>query len=288
MFTAVTFEDANGAQVSLFDATRRLGEVVGLHGIPAPRVIARPRPGGHGEINETKHYLGRRPVWNGTLTAANDDALWAAYDEILGALWGAVSETRTLRWTRGDGIALQSMVRLLDAFEPAIRATDAGRILAYQLTFHREDPRNYSQTLRAAVGAALSTGGGGWTFPATLPVIFAPAGGGDTVVLNSGTIETPATLTIHGLVDNPQILQVNTGRLIVLSGTISAGSTLVVDGTEKTVLLDGVTDRADLVDFAATNWDTALVPPGGCTYRLLATNWDANARMDSESRDAYA
>jgi hypothetical protein len=289
MFTAVTIEDANGVQVSLFDGQRRLGEVHGLHGLPSPRRIVRTRPGAHGEINETRHYAARQPVWNGTLIGTDEASLWAEYDDILRALWGAVSEPRLMRWTRGDGVLLQSYVKIGEAFDPIIRATDAGRFLAYQLVLDREDPRNYSQTLSSVTGAVLTDSGGGWVFPATFPIIFTPGGSGEVVVANSGTVDTPAILTIVGRVANPQILQVETGKLIVISGEVASGSTLVVNGADRTVLLDGVTDRSNLVNFAATDWGAVMIPPGGCTYRLLATSWDATAKLNPVvSRDAYA
>lgn len=288
MFTAVTIQNSAGADVSLFNGQRRLGECHGLHGLPAPRRVSRPRPGGHGEINETRHYASRQPVWNGQLTGSDEAALWAEYDAILAALWDAVSEPRLLKWTRHDGATLQSMVKLGEAFDPVIKASDAGRVLAYQLIFDREDPRNYAQTQRSAVGGALVDSGGGLGFPFGFPFSFTATGGGDVTVTNAGTADTPAVLTVHGYVANPQIQQVDTGRVIVLSGELAAGGTLVVDGFERTVLLDGVTDRGNLVDFAGTDWDAAMIPPGTSTYRLLASSWDSSARLDVASRDAYA
>ncbi len=289
MFTALTIEDANGVEVALFDGQHRLGEVHGLHGLPAPRRIVRMRPGSHGEINETRHYASRQPVWNGHLLGTTATALWAEYDELLRALWGAVSEPRVMRWTRADGVLLQTTIKIGEAFDPVIRAIDGGRVLAYQLVLDREDPRNYSQTLRSATGSVLTDSGGGWVFPATMPVIFTPTGFGTVSIVNNGTAETPATLTIVGGITNPQILQVETGKLIAISGEIAPGSTLVINGADRTVLLDGVTDRSNLVNFAATDWGAVMVPPGGCTYRLLATSWTATAKLNPvQTRDAYA
>jgi hypothetical protein len=275
-------------QVSLFDGTHRLGEVHGLHGLPAPRRIIRSRPGAHGDINQTRHYASRQPVWNGQLLGQDADALWGVYDELLRALWDSVSTPRLMRWTRADGAALQCYVKIGEAFDPVLRAVDAGRVLAYQLVFDRDDPLNYSQTLTVVAGDTLTVVGGGWVFPATFDIIFTPSGAATTLATNNGTVETPAVFTIHGAVSDPRILQVQTGKVIVLSGSIAPGSRIIVDGAARTVLLDGVTDRSNLVDFAATDWAAALIPPGGCTYRLLATTWDATARLDVASRDAYA
>jgi hypothetical protein len=288
MFTSVTIQDAAGADQSLFDSSHRLGESHGLHGLPAPRRVTRTRPGAHGEINETRHYASRQPVWNGMLVAADESALWAEYDQILAALWGSVDTPRLLKWTRADGKLLQSWVKLGDAFDPVLRASDAGHVLAYQLIFDREDPRNYTQTLSTDTGAALSDVGGGFGFPFGFGFGFTPSGSGSISVGNTGTIDTPATFTIIGAVSNPRIQQLSTGRAIVLNGDLAAGSTYTVDTAERTVTLDGTADRGNLIDFAATDWTTGLIPAGGDTYVLLATAWDATARLGVAWRPAYA
>jgi hypothetical protein len=288
MFTAVTIQDAAGADVALFDATHKLGESHGLHGIPAPRRVTRTRPGAHGEINETRHYASRQPVWNGMLVAADESALWTAYDLILKALWGSIDTPRLLKWTRADGKLLQSWVKLGDAFDPVLRASDAGHALAYQLIFDREDPRNYAQVPSTGTGASISDVGGGFGFPFGMPFGFTPSGSGSVTAANAGTIDTPATFTILGAVSNPQIQQQSTGKLIVLSGDLAAGSTYTVSTAARTVTLDGTADRGNLIDFAATDWTTGLIPPGGDTFKLLATAWDASARLDVSANAAYA
>lgn len=290
MFTSVTIEDAAGSDFVLFDASHRLGECRGLHGLPALRRIVRTLPGGHGEINETQHYGSRQPMWNGMFVGADESALWTLYDALLRALWGAVSDERRLKWTRSDGKMLQSWVKLGDAFDPVLKASDAGHVLAYQLTFDRQDPRNYAQTPSTGTGASISDVGGGFGFPFGMPFGFTPSGSGSVTAVNVGTIETPGTFTILGAVSNPQIQQQSTGKLIVLSGDLAAGSTLTVNTAplEKTILLDGTADRGNLIDFAATDWTTGLIPPGGDTYKLLATAWDASARLDYSASAAYA
>lgn len=290
MFTAVTIRDAAGSDLVIFDGTHRLGECHGLHGLPQPRRIVRPLPGGHGEINETAYYASRQPVWNGMLVGADESAVWALYDQLLRVLWGMAADARLMRWTRTDGKQLQSLVKLGDAFDPVLRASDAGHVLAYQLILDREDPRNYAQASATATGASLSDVGGGFGFPFGFDFGFTPSGSGAAVVANSGTIETPGTFTIYGQVSNPQILQQSTGKLIALNGELGAGSTLTVDANPsvRTVTLDGTADRGNMIDFAATDWTAGLIPDGGDTYKLLATAWDASARLDVTARDAYA
>lgn len=288
MFTSVTIQDANGVDVALFDSNRRLGECRGLHGLPSLRRITRPRPGGHGEINTTRHYGSRQPVWTGILRGTSEPALWAEYDTILAALWGAVDDPRLLKWTRADGLALQSLVKIGDAFDPVITATDAGRILRYQLTFDREDPRNYSQTEQVIVGAALTSAAGGLTFPADFNWTFTPSGAGTATVVNTGTIPAPGIFRVYGAVTSPQVLHVETDLRIAFDGAVSAGSYLEIDVQNRAVLLNGSTDRTNLVDFAATDWQAGEIPVGTNNYRLIASTFDASARLDVFYRSSYS
>lgn len=288
MFTAVTIQDAAGVDVPLMDGNRRLGECQGLHGLPAPRQLKRPRPGGHGEINQTRHYGSRRPVWSGKLLGTSEAALWAEYDAILKALWGGVSEERLLKWTRHDGTQLQSLVTVGDAFDPVIRADDAGRLLAYQLVLDRQDPRNYGQTLAVAPGDPLTEAAGGVTYPATYDWKYTPSGAGEFQVINAGTVETPVLFRLHGYASSPTLLNVTTGQRISFTGEIGAGDYLEIDTFERSVLLNGSTDRTNLVDFAATDWRAGLAESGTTTYRLLAANFDLSARGDALYRAAHA
>lgn len=290
MFTTVTIQDAAGVDVALMNSNRRVDQITGLHGLPAPRSIVRPRPGAHGEINTTKHYASHRPVLNGTIVATNSTSVWSEYDQITEALWGAVEDSRLLKWTREDGTALQTTVKLSQAFEPVFQAADAGRILRYQLVFDREDPRNYTQTQDTDIGEALTSAAGGLTFPAAFNWEFSPSGTGEVTVDNTGNIPTPGVFRIYGLATSPQILNMTTGDRIVIDGSVSAGDYLEVNVAERKVLLNGNTDadRTNLIDFATTDWTAGELPVGETTFRLLAVNFDASTRLDVLYRAAFA
>lgn len=294
MFTALTIQDANGNDFELItiSTTERLtGECHGLHGVPAPRRVVRPLPGGSGEINETKDAASRQPVWNGTIfpvAGSGVGRLWQQYDALLRVLWGMVSEPRLMKWTRDDGVSLQTLVKLAEAVDPVLKTSDFGNRLEYQLVFDREDPRNYAQSSATSTGSALSDIGGGFGFNFGFNFGFGPAGqSGLSTAANAGTIETPATFTIYGQVSNPAIQQTSTGKLITLSGDVGPGATLVLDSQERTVMLGG-TDRGNMIDFAGTDWTAGLVPAGGDSYRLLGSSWDVNARLDVTTTAAYA
>jgi len=60
---------------------------------------------------------------------------------------------------------------------------------------------------------------------------------GSGTAVNAGNMETPFTLTIQGAVTNPSV--VVAGYTMTYTGTINAGSALVVDTEKMTALLDG-------------------------------------------------
>jgi hypothetical protein len=288
MFTAMTIQDAAGVDVPLINTNRTVEEVAGLHGLPSPRRLVRSRPGAHGEINTTKHYDSRQPVLNGVIFRDSEDGLWSEYETILGALWGAVENERLLKWTREDSTALQTHVKLAAAFDPVLRAVDSGMFLRYQLAFDREDPRNYSQTQDAEVGEPLADAAGGLTFPAPLNWQFSASGAGEITVDNTGTIDTPGIFRIYGYATSPQILNMATGERIAVNGTVSAGDYLEVDIADRSALLNSETDRTNLIDFSGTDWAAGEIVPGETTFRLIAGNFDASARLDVLFRAAYA
>lgn len=285
MFTAVSIQDANGIDVPLLNSNRLTGQCSGLHGLPQPRKITRARPGQHGEINNTRYYGSRQPVWNGTIHRAAVGTLWDEHDAIMAALWGAVEEPRLLKWTRTDGISLQSWVKLADAMDPVLRAEDSGTVLRYQLTFDREDPRNFSQVETEVTGAALEELGGGMTMPASMPVTFTTSSGGQATIVDAGPIGTSPVYEIHGAVVAPTIRIVDTMQDIVIADEIGSGDYLEIDVRARAALLGGTTHREDLVDFSLTTW--ADLPPGQSTVQLLAASFDPGAHVKVRYRPAY-
>lgn len=285
MFTSVTIQEADGGNVALINGDRRLGECRGLHGAPAPRRIARARPGGHGEINATRHYGSRQPVFTGVLLGDDEDALWTEYEAIMAAVWGMVSQPRLLKWTRSDGAQLQSLVKLGDALDPAISAASAGKYLRYQLVFDREDPRNFAQVEVEVEGDSLEELGGGMTFPLTFPFTFTTTSGGQAAIVDAGPIGTSPVYEIHGGIVMPTIRIVDTMEDIVLDVEVAADDYIEIDVANRTVLLGGTTHREDLVDFNLTTW--ADLPPGSSTVQLLGASFDTNAHLVVRYRAAY-
>lgn len=88
-----------------------------------------------------------------------------------------------------------------------------------------------------------------------------PTGG---VVVNAGNRPTPAVFTIAGPIDNPIIANDTLSKTLAFQISLSASETLVIDTINKTVLLNGVTNRRSTL--IAPTW--FLLAPGGNFIRF--------------------
>jgi hypothetical protein len=288
LITALTLDDKTGAAVSLMTADEKVlpTDLDGFFGIEAPRQVKRPRPTGHGAINDTRYGDGR---------------LMALAFECLGTDYGdTMTQFRTvtapmlqtwdygaalLKWTEAtSGLTLQRLVRLDSDVTPHVDANS--RMLLFQAQFFAEDPRAYSQTLTTVTGATLSAASGGLTFAAPFNWKFTPSGGGTAACTNAGNRKTPPVIRIYGMAVNPQVLNVTTGDRISVTGTIAAGDYLELDVVNRTAKLNGTTLRNNLIDSASTTWWE--MGSGTTNVRLLASTFDGTARADVLFRSAYA
>ena len=60
-----------------------------------------------------------------------------------------------------------------------------------------------------------------------------------TSLYNWGTIETPFTITIYGEVENPRVVQEGTTATFTISADMTAGSTMIIDSDNMTVIYNG-------------------------------------------------
>ena len=288
MISAITLADADGSDISLLSSARKLTSIQGLAGLPGVRDVRRERPNADGSLNESKYLTDREIVLEGVITGSTETAVYTEFDALQEVLGDAVSTERTLKWTRsGSSLQLQAEVKCGDVFDAPLAADFAGVRLPFQITLVQADPLSYSQTLTTATGDALSTNSGGAVFNETFNILFSPSGGGTASFTNSGTRATPVVLRIYGECTSPQVLLVETGERMVFTGTVAAGDYLEVDTAERTVKLNGTTSRLSMLDYE--NTDGWLKAPRGATstFRLLATSFDGNARVDAIGRSAW-
>ncbi len=134
-----------------------------------------------------------------------------------------------------------------------------------QFLMYAEDPRIYDNNLISQVisyGGPATTGFG---FPFGFNLSFGavvPPNGSYIIVI--GNRPTPAILTITGPVDQPRIVNDTDGKTMIFNVTLAGGETLVIDLVNRTVLLNGTTNRRNTLQSA----DWFLFQPGNTFIRF--------------------
>ena len=267
-------------------ASKRIArQVAGLEALAAPRQTTRPRPSAHGSIDTTRYSDGQLIVVDAECAGDDEVEAFSEWDEVKAALLATLPDGSPLKWRRGaDGPELQRTVKLASLVDPPMDSIASQ--LVYQAQLHSSDPRAYSQTLQQIEGEALTDAGGGFTFPLTFPFTFTESSGGEAVCTNNGSRGSPPIVEIHGYATSPAVVLTETGERVQLTGEISAGEFIEIDFFERTVLLNGTTDRRNLLDNGASRF-FELPREATSTVRLVATNWDAGAHVVVRFRDAY-
>lgn len=289
MLSQVTIDDQQGNPVVLHEtATRCLVSASGLIGVGGLREQRRVRPQAHGAIDDTRFEDGRLIALEGEImSAAGVEAAYSEFRQIVAPLLATLDgHPARLCWTEGTtGLALQRMVRLAGEIDPPL--AEAAAVLRYQVQLYAEDPRAYTQQLTVSNGNPLSNAGGGMLLPALVPVTFGQSSGGDVTWTNQGNRATPPVLRIYGRAVNPQVLQLNTGQRIALTGTIEDGSYLDLDTAGRVPRDPAGGVRLNLLDAAASTW-FGLPAASVSALRLVAADFSASARLDVLARSAYA
>jgi hypothetical protein len=139
------------------------------------------------------------------------------------------------------------------------------------------DPRFYSDT-ETVENVGQATSGGGWEFPWTFPWTFGSGGSGTVQLENAGLADTFMVATITGPCGGPRLEHVGLGLQVNMSGlTLAAGETVVVDFQNRTVLLNGTSDRYNTLTSASRFFP---LQPGSNEIRFAtATGTTATAEL---------
>jgi hypothetical protein len=268
--------------------TRAVRTVDGLIGITAPRRSVRTRPQAHGSIDDTRYTDESIITIAGDVWGATQNAAYAELRLITVPLIATLeSGALLLTWSEGpsdpDG-GKQKLVKLAGPVLPPLANSQA--LLSYGIILSAQDPRAYSQTLITATGTALSTTGGGDIFPDLWPDLFAASAAGTVSFTNAGNANTQPLLRVYGLVTTATVV-LGTSR-ITLTGSVAAGDYVEIDlqARSLTLVSGGVrTNAAGMLDASASTWFS--LPPGVNTLSLLASTFDASARLDVIGRSAF-
>ena len=185
---------------------------------------------------------------------------------------------KTIKFTTCDGLALQAEV----AIEKLLMPYRAGRSM-YLIEAVSADWRFYSQTLHEfETGQTVITGGFG--IPAEIPLDM--SGGSyvlDNDILNAGTDTSYPTFTITGPGSTFTIGNQTTGGEMVITYTLTASDTIVIDVISRTIVLNGITN----IYSSLTTGDFWGLQPGANTIRFVVVGLGVETLLNLVYRDAY-
>lgn len=240
-----------------------IDSVKGLDSAPF-RTTQRDHEGDDGGFIDAEFERGRDIVLGGTLYALTGS--FETYVDSLKANW-APSATQIPFYLKAPGVSERYLlVKPLGIRYDwtALRRTGMAEI---QFSAFAEDPRIYdvTQTTKTInLGATIYTG---FSFSFDFPFGFGGVTGSADVVTvtNAGNRPAPAVFTINGPVTNPHILNDTVSKEMVFNITLATGETLVVDSKNKTVKLNGVTNRRNTL--VAPTWFYLVSGDNAIRYR---------------------
>lgn len=209
--------------------------------------------------------LGVKLVTAKLAISAATDVLEQAARRTLAGAWKqpAPNATVPLVWMEDDGVKYALYGK------PRLASTQLAPRLFTEARFVATDPRIYAAASLVPSTSFPTGGAGGLSFGgagAAAPFVFSGAvSGGSIDCTNSGTYETPYTITITGPVVAPLVEHSVQGRSLSFTGTLAAGETLVIDSRAKTVLLNGTASRYSWLT-TASQWFTLEPGPNALRF----------------------
>jgi hypothetical protein len=256
-------------------------DVKGLDSAPF-RETQRDHEGDDGGYMDAEFEKGRDVVLSGMLYSLSTP--FESYMDTLKANW-APSTTQVPFYFKSPGTTERFLyVKPLGVRYnwTSLRRTGMAEV---QFSAFAEDPRIYDSALVTAImylGATVYTG-----FGFNLGFSFGFGGVSTTtdqvIVNNPGNRPTPPIMTINGPVTNPRIFNETQGKEMQFNITLATGETLVIDTKNKTVKLNGTTNRRNTL--IAPTW---FYLNGGATQlRYRAESSDPTSFLTIEFRPAW-
>lgn len=236
----------NGIGVSRFSG---LGGAV-------PRQVRFGRSRRHGSVDRTRFYDGRLFEIVGHIKGLDDAEMWERFDDLKEQVALTDESLTLLRWRRsGTPSDEQAEVKIEGDIDHALDVTEQA-LLRFAMTLFAPDPRIYGATEKSGAYDPTTAGTGfGLTFPLTFDLSFPGESLTHLQVENQGRFPTPPVITLTGPVRNPIIENDTTLEFITTQNLdLLAGETLEINVDSRTVLLNGLSERPDLIDPSATTW----------------------------------
>jgi hypothetical protein len=267
----------------------------GLTGIPVIRGDVFDRSETDGVVEPTSQYLDARmirgviSVWGTTLAAA-----WDASTLLNRTLLAAVRAQKLLKFRpMGHGSAdLQTLVRLVSASYPVLKANDLGPFYQTELVFRAADPFNYSQSSQSASIGAPSTVSTGMPLPIVFPIPFGLVStGGSVPITPGGNAPVYPSVTITGPIISPVIANVTKNQSLFFEGlTLASGEQLVVEfnpATPQSAKVAGVSKLGSLRYADSRFWTLDPGVAQTVSFYGLGLGYSGVTNMVVSWRDAY-
>lgn len=252
-------------------------------GHPEIRLTAYNKAGEDGGVVSNQFY-GMRTINLEGYIRADSVALYESARRALEALFFVEKDSnnvpiaKTLKFVTLDDYAFQVEVYVKN-FVSDITNVGNGRFLA-QLIAAKHGIE--SQTLNTEILDRPS--GGGATYPVIYPVIYDAALGGNTAINNAGSSNAYPIITLSGPLTNPYIQNQTIDATLTYSGTIAEGSQVVIDMREKTVILDGTSNKiANIV----TGSDFWWLKPGDNVINFSTDSTSDDGQCQIKYRETY-
>lgn len=271
----LTFNETDGNGVE-----RAFDTLDGWHDGPSVTVEQTDRIVSHGVFSQPGHRGGRTITQSGWIYAPTRALAVAAVDELTALLADGSSDTFT--FIDADLGARWVDVQLFAT--PDIAWDDDPLFCRYQLQFFASESYRFGSTSTSETPFASTPVGAGMVFP-LYPGGFMNYGElgvvGSATVTNGGDADASVTFTVTGPTPTGGfvILDPVTDKRITFLGAVPAGSTLVLDGADGSVVINGTADR--LGDTIVEAWPVVpagdsrsfyFQPLGGTTAAVLSVS----------------
>ena len=245
------------------------------------------RPQSHGSYQDSGFEDGAIGVIKGVIIASTLASRATLEQNLLKCVRSTLGSegTGTLSWSEpGSGEARQ--LRGLQLAERVQLVGTGGSSMAFQIMLQGERSTAELAAETSTDSSSLSTdGAGGITFPLTFPIVFTPSSGGTLVVTNTGTATEYPILRLYGSISTATILNQTSGGQLAFTGSIADGDYLEIDLFERSILLNGVTNRANLLDVANSEWFGLAT--GASTLRVTCGSFGVNAKLRALTHSAF-
>lgn len=234
-----------------------------------------------GAIQGDNWYGKRAIILGGELLVSGTIARNEAAARVMRAS-NAMRKDATLIWTPDGGEQVFVKVRRSQ------RTTIAGNWnKKFQIPLTAADPRIYSTLLTTGTVSAAAATEAGRSYNKKFNYIYgATAANGVLFVTNNGWGESPPIIRVYGPGINPSLINNTTGQSINLTYTLtSAEEYLELDFFNRTIKLQGTSNRYSAMQFATSEW--WYLQPDQNEIRLAYSSFSAGAKMEIFYRDAW-